>query len=84
MYLPKFNKQMYYSTMIPTAVPWGFFYSNIIICVGTKYDANLEIMSCQVNILSTSPYIKIRRITGEYRSKYKFLRASRLDGGLRQ
>ena len=34
--------------MIPTAVPWGFFYRNIIICFGTKYDANLEIMSCQV------------------------------------
>ena len=69
------------TTMIPTAVPWGFLYSNFIVWFDTKYDANLEVMFCQV-ILSTSPYIKIRRITGECRSKYKILRAFRLDGGL--
>ena len=34
--------------MIPTAVPWAFFCSNIIICFGTTYDANLEILSCHV------------------------------------
>ena len=33
VYLPKFNKQRhYYDPLI--AVPWGFFYSNIIICLG--------------------------------------------------
>ena len=36
-------------------------------------------MSCQVFILSAAPYIKIPRITGEYRPKYIFLRASRLS-----
>ena len=34
--------------MVPTAVPWGFFYSYILVCFGKIYDANLEIMSCQV------------------------------------
>ena len=67
--------------MIPTAVPWGYLYNNIIIvCFGTKYDANLEIMSCQVYFINLSI---LRRITGVYRSKHKVLRASRLDGGLR-
>ena len=33
--------------MIPTAVPWGFFYSNIIFYFGTGYDAKLDILSCQ-------------------------------------
>ena len=27
---------------------WGIFFTVNIICFGTKYDANLEIMSCQV------------------------------------
>ena len=51
------------TTIIPTAVPWGFFHS--VICFGTKYYANLEIMSCQVLFINLS-------ITGEYRSKYIF------------
>ena len=36
--------------MIPTAGTWGFFDSNIILSIffGTKYDANLEIIYCQV------------------------------------
>ena len=42
------------TTMIPTAVPWGFFYSNFIICFGTKYDSNLEVISCQVFFINLS------------------------------
>ena len=34
------------TTMIPTAIAWGFTAN--IISFGTKYDADLEIMSCQV------------------------------------
>ena len=56
----------------------GIVFPVNIISFGTNYDANLEIMSCQV-ILSTATYIKIPRITGEYRSRYIFLRASRLS-----
>ena len=48
-YLPKFDNEMhYYCDIIPTAVPWAFFFTGNIFCFGTKYDANLEIMSCQV------------------------------------
>ena len=55
-YLPKFNNEMhYYYDIIPTAVPWGLLTENIF-CFGTKYDANLEIMSCPRFRLSTSPY----------------------------
>ena len=40
--------------MIPTAIPWEFFHSNIIICFRTKYDANLKVMSCQVLFIDLS------------------------------
>ena len=47
VYLPKFNKQMhYYDTYRSTM---GIFFTvKVIICFGTKYYANLEIISCQV------------------------------------
>ena len=35
------------TTMIPTALRWRFCTANIV-CFGTKYDANLELKSCQV------------------------------------
>ena len=38
--------------MIPTAVLWGFFYSKFMVCFGTKYDANLEVLSCQVYFIN--------------------------------
>ena len=76
VYLPKFNKQTHYYDPYP-AVPWGFFYSNNnIFCFGTKYDANSEKNVLPIFILSTSPYIKIRRMTGEYRSTKKIARFS--------
>ena len=31
--------------MIPTAVSWGVFDSNIVICFETKYGANLECLA---------------------------------------
>ena len=34
--------------MILTTVPWGFGFSSVTICFGTKYDATLEVISCQV------------------------------------
>ena len=40
--------------MIPTAVPWGVLYSNFVVCFSTKYDANLEVMSCQVYFINLS------------------------------
>ena len=46
VYLPKFNKQVHYYD--PYRSTMGFFYIHLIICCGTKYDANLEIMSRQV------------------------------------
>ena len=55
----------------------GIFVTVNMNSFGTKYYANLGIMSCQVLFLSSAPYIKIRRITKEYRSKCIFLRASR-------
>ena len=67
--------------MIPTAVPWGYFYSNIIVCFVTKYDANLECLG-KFYFINLSIH-QDPKITGEYRSKYKILRASRFDGGLR-
>ena len=33
--------------MKPTAVPWGPFFTGNVLCFGTKYDANLELLSCQ-------------------------------------
>ena len=36
------------TTMIPASVSWGVFYRNFIICSGTKYDASLKVISCQV------------------------------------
>ena len=36
-----------YTTMIPAAVPWSFFLHLKEFLFGTKYGANLEIMSCQ-------------------------------------
>ena len=46
-YLPKFNNEMhyYYDTYRGTI---GSFFTVTIICFGTKQDANLEIMYCQV------------------------------------
>ena len=47
VYLPKFNKQMHYYDSYRSFM--GIFVTvNIKTCFGTKYDANLEIMSCQV------------------------------------
>ena len=46
-YLPKFNRLIGCTTIVHTAVPWGFFYSKTSL-LGTKHDANLEIMSFQV------------------------------------
>ena len=40
-----------YTTMIPTAV---FFNRTFNICFGTKYDANLEVMSCQIYFIIIS------------------------------
>ena len=48
MYAYLSNSMNKCTIMIPTAVPWGFFYTDIIICFRTKYYSNLEIMSCQV------------------------------------
>ena len=42
------------TTVIPTAVLWGFFYRNFIICFGTRYDTNLEVMSCHVYFINLS------------------------------
>ena len=42
------------TTMIHTAVPCFFFYSNFIFCFGIKYYANLEVMSCQVYFIKLS------------------------------
>ena len=61
----------------------GFFCSNIIIiCFGTIYDANMEILSCQVIFYQPFHTFKTLKKIGEYRSKYKILPASRWDGGL--
>ena len=43
VYLPKFNKQTHYYN--PYRSTMGIFYSNILICFGTKYDANLEYLA---------------------------------------
>ena len=32
----------------------GIFYSNFIICFGTKYDASFEVMSCQIYFIKLS------------------------------
>ena len=69
--------------MIPTAVPWGFFYSNFTICFGTKYHANLKEISCQVHFINLYIHHDPKnnwRVPFEIQKK---LRASRLDGGLR-
>ena len=55
--VPKFNKYMHYYDTYRSAM--GIVFTENIISVGTKYDANLEIMSCPSFILSTAPYIKI-------------------------
>ena len=68
--------------MIPTAVQWGFCFTVIIIIrFETQYDTSLEVMFCHVLFyqpLHTSRSEKYL-VTGEYRSKYKLLRASRLS-----
>ena len=40
--------------MIPTAVPWGFFYSNFIVFCCKKYYANLKVTSYQVYFFNLS------------------------------
>ena len=57
---------------------FGYFFTVNIICFGTKCDAYLGIMSCQVLFYQHLHTIKIRSKTREYRSKYICLRASRL------
>ena len=47
VYLPKQNKQMHYY-YDPYRSTMGIFFIYITICFGTEYDANLEIMFCQV------------------------------------
>ena len=68
--------------MIPTAVPWGFAYSNNIICFGTKYDANLEMLSRQFYFINLFAH---QDPNNNWRVPFKIqiVRASRLDGGLR-
>ena len=80
-YLLQFNNEMLYCyDIIPTAVPWGFFNSKYYLfwdkmtpiwkqCLAKLYAINLSIHM----------YIKIRSLSGEYRSKYIFFRASRLS-----
>ena len=50
----------------------GTFFTVNICCFGTKIWRQFGNNVLPSFILSTSPYIKIRRITGEYRSKNKF------------
>ena len=57
--------------MIPTAVQWGFCFTEIIIIrFETQYDTSLEVM-LPCFILSTSPYIKIRKISSYWRVSFK-------------
>ena len=70
------------TTLIPTAVPWGLFYSNFIICFGAKYDANLDVMPCQVYFINLSIHQDPKN-NWRVPFKIQILRASRLDGGLR-
>ena len=75
-YLPKFNNEMhYYYDTIPTAVPWGLFLKKLIFV----WDEILRQFGNNVLpslSLSTSPHIKIRRITGEYCSRKRIVRFS--------
>ena len=48
VYLPKFSTQMHYYDTYRSSTMRIFLTVNIIFCFGTKYDANVEIMSCQV------------------------------------
>ena len=56
----------YYNTYSGTM---GIFSTVNILCSGTKHDAGNNVLPSF--IISTSPNIKIRRITGEYRSNTK-------------
>ena len=82
VYLPKFNEQMHYY-YDPNRSTIGIFSQQ-------HCDLFWEIIWRQFGsnvlpsfILSTSPYIKIRTITGEYCSNHQILHATRLDGGHR-
>ena len=66
--------------MIPTAVPGGFFYSNFITCFGTKYDANLEVMSCQVYFVNLSIHQDPRK---NWRVSFKIQNFARFSLGRR-
>ena len=52
VYLSKLNKKMHYYGVCRSTM--RIFFTVIIICFGTKYDANLKIMFCQVYFINFS------------------------------
>ena len=64
LYLPRYHGDLFYSK-----------YYMLWDKIGRQFENNV----LPSFILSASPYIKIRRVTGEYRSKSKILRTSRLS-----
>ena len=78
-YLPKlYNEMHYYYDIIPTAVPWRFFYDKYYLFWDNMMSNGKGHLAkfCVIK-LSIYMYIKIRRISGKYRSKYNCLRAAR-------
>ena len=72
---PKFNKEMHYYYYTYHRGAMGIFFTRILFWdIISRHFGNNVLPSF---ILSTSPYIKIRSIAGEYRSKYNLLRPSR-------